>query len=213
MKSEIRLFSYKLTNDSGFAPNPFGGVMTLATCKPKIREHKHPGDWIAGFTSGTLNGDTAGNERLIYLMQVTDKILISDYWNNPLYEYKKPLADADKKRKFGDNIYKPLRKNAELPEDFKQITNISHQADSMMRDLSGKYVLISDKFWYFGCKPLEIPAGIRPEIPAGQSSHGSMTHDIKRAEEFISFIQTGYKKGVHGNPLSWKSHETGCCSK
>lgn len=29
----IRLFSYKQTDDTGFAPNPFHGVCTLATCK------------------------------------------------------------------------------------------------------------------------------------------------------------------------------------
>lgn len=32
-----RYFSYILTRDYGFAPNPFNGTCTLATCKPKIR--------------------------------------------------------------------------------------------------------------------------------------------------------------------------------
>ena len=31
-------YSYIITRDYGFAPNPFGGVCTLATCKPKIRK-------------------------------------------------------------------------------------------------------------------------------------------------------------------------------
>lgn len=206
----IRLFSYKLTNDSGFAPNPFGGIMTLATCKPKIREHKQQGDWLAGFTSGQLNGDAVGSERLIYLMQITDKILISEYWNSPQYEYKKPLPHTDRKRKFGDNIYKPLSGNALSPSDFEQITNISHQADSIERDLSGRYVLLSKKFWYFGCAPLEIPGRIRPEIPAGQSSQGSMTHDLTRAKQFIEYIESNYKKGIHNNPTGWKKHSPVC---
>lgn len=60
----LRLFSYKLTNDSGFAPNPFAGVMTLAACKPKIRLCKMPGDWIAGFTSGQLDTDPSLNPAL-----------------------------------------------------------------------------------------------------------------------------------------------------
>ncbi|MFH1865797.1 MAG: hypothetical protein ABIK85_07930, partial [Candidatus Eisenbacteria bacterium] len=34
----MRLFSYIVARDYGFAPNPFCGVCTLATCKPKIRE-------------------------------------------------------------------------------------------------------------------------------------------------------------------------------
>lgn len=31
------LFSYVVETDSGFAPNPFFGVCTLARCKPSIR--------------------------------------------------------------------------------------------------------------------------------------------------------------------------------
>ncbi|MGE3595803.1 MAG: hypothetical protein AB7N70_09645 [Dehalococcoidia bacterium] len=42
--------SYKMTHDTGFAPNPFWGCLTLATCKPGIRQTRGPGDWIAGFT-------------------------------------------------------------------------------------------------------------------------------------------------------------------
>lgn len=66
----MRLFSYKMTHDTGFAPNPFGHTLTLATCKPQIRRSKKQGDWIAGFTSKALTGDRVGEERLIYLMQV-----------------------------------------------------------------------------------------------------------------------------------------------
>ena len=29
----MRLFAYKMTHDTGFAPNPFWGYLTLATCK------------------------------------------------------------------------------------------------------------------------------------------------------------------------------------
>jgi Nucleotide modification associated domain 2 len=61
----MRLFSYKMTNDSGFAPNPFWGRLTLATCKPEIRKAKRVGDWIAGFTSRELCRDPIGSERLV----------------------------------------------------------------------------------------------------------------------------------------------------
>ncbi len=73
----MRLFSYKLTHDSGFAPNPFGHTLTLATCKPQIRLRKSVDDWIAGFTSRTLAGHDVGSERLIYLMRVAEKLLVS----------------------------------------------------------------------------------------------------------------------------------------
>ena len=46
------LFSYVVRYDSGFAPNPFHGFCTLATCKPGIRAHANVGDWVVGTASG-----------------------------------------------------------------------------------------------------------------------------------------------------------------
>jgi hypothetical protein len=44
-----RLFTYVITQDGGFAPNPFHGVLTLNCCKPEIRKLAEVGDWVAGF--------------------------------------------------------------------------------------------------------------------------------------------------------------------
>lgn len=45
----MNLYSYVITRDYGFAPNPFWGICSLATCKPQIRQRALKGDWIAGF--------------------------------------------------------------------------------------------------------------------------------------------------------------------
>lgn len=44
----MRLYAYTMTSDSGFAPNPFHGFCTLATCKARIRERATTGDWVLG---------------------------------------------------------------------------------------------------------------------------------------------------------------------
>lgn len=44
----MKYFFYILKHDSGFAPNPFYGFCTLATCKPEIRKQAEVGDWIVG---------------------------------------------------------------------------------------------------------------------------------------------------------------------
>ena len=49
----MRLHSYVVARDYGFAPNPFFGVCTLATCKPKIRSAAKLGDWVMGTGSKT----------------------------------------------------------------------------------------------------------------------------------------------------------------
>ena len=114
----MRLFSYKMKNDSGFAPNPFWGTLTLANCKPRIREKKRDGDWIAGFTSQTLySKDRVSQERLIYLAQICRKISFADYYRDPDFACKKPGKRTARER-CGDNIYRPRRPGAFLPRDF-----------------------------------------------------------------------------------------------
>jgi len=201
---EQKLFSYKITHDSGFAPNPFGGLLTLATCKPKIREHKKIGDWIAGFTSIKLNGDNIGEERLIYLMKVTDKISFSEYWKNQKYENRKPQPDnINNIRKRGDNIYEPKVETPITYSDYKQLKNPNHTEKDKIKDLSGKFALISSNFYYFGSTPVTIPTDIRPKVPFGQSSHGVQTHDDEKILKFLSFIESNYIKGLHNHPHSW----------
>jgi len=88
-----KVFTYKLTHDTGFAPNPFGGICTLATCKPCMRKNRREGDWIAGFTSKQLYNNLQRNcpdvPRLVYLMLIEDKVKFEKYWNNRKYDYKK----------------------------------------------------------------------------------------------------------------------------
>lgn len=207
---DIRLFSYKMTNDNGFAPNPFYGMLTLANCKPCIRKHKKIGDWIAGFSSAILNGDKVGKERLVYLMKIEKIIPYRDYWNDKQYELKKPnLSSIETIDKTGDNIYKPINTNAELYTDFEQIPNKNHTTErNKIHDLSGKNVLISKCFYYFGSIPIEIHSEIKPCIPPGQSAHGARTHNKEKAEMFIQYIQNNYSSGIINMPHNWPTDET-----
>jgi hypothetical protein len=207
-EKEIRLFSYKMTHDTGFAPNPFGGLLSLATCKPKIRKHKLVGDWIAGFTSNSLNKEKVGDEKLIYLMKVTGKITFQEFWSSKKFASKKPNINADKiMDKIGDNIYKPKNKNPKKITDYTQIKNVNHKEKHMKKDLSGEYVLLSDCFYYFGVNAVDLPKKIRPDVPKGQSAHGTQTKNIQRCRELILFIQKKYKKGIYGNPTKWQTND------
>ena len=49
-----RIFRYILVHDHGIAPCPTDGLITLATCKPKIRQKAASGDWVLGFRRGSL---------------------------------------------------------------------------------------------------------------------------------------------------------------
>jgi hypothetical protein len=196
--NDIRLFSYKMTDDTGFAPNPFYGLLTLANCKPDIRKTKDKDDWIAGFTSKELNGDNVGEEKLIFLMKVTDKITYEKYWSDPLYKCKRPnLSSLKMIDQVGDNIYQPIKLNAKSNTDFQQIANKYHDENCKNYDLDGEYVLISEYFYYFGSCPEEILRTIRPSIPKKSTRYGVRTHIVEKASNFIECIQKKYKDKIN----------------
>lgn len=210
----MRLISYKMTHDSGFAPNPFHGYLTLATCKPGIRRagSRRIGDWIAGFTSAALCGDRVGCERLVYLMRVDEICTLADYFRDPRFAAKIPRKDSpDWIERVGDNIYKSLVDAPRDAGDYEQVPNDSHPPESKDHDVGGRNVLVArtGNYFYFGRNALSIPAGIRPDIPAGQSGYGKATDDRSRVDAFVAFVQdrfdessTAFPSGVNGWPQS-----------
>ncbi|MFC0668681.1 hypothetical protein ACFSKY_14665 [Azotobacter chroococcum] len=98
----MKLYSYVVARDFGFAPNPFFGFCTLATCKPKIRKHASVGDWVVG-TGAKSTYDYKG--RLIYAMQVSEVLSFDEYWNDARFILKRPNLKGSLKVMYGDNIY------------------------------------------------------------------------------------------------------------
>ena len=207
----MRISSYKMTFDTGFAPNPFGLALTLATCKPGMREKRREGDWIAGFTSTGLAGHRVGSERLIYLMSVSEKLLIRDYFHDPRFREKIPNASKrGPEPKAGDNIYRPLVPNAEHAEHFEQIPNVNHFEENQESDISGRFVLIAEEFYYFGRCALKLPECVRPKVPKGQAGYGQWTFS-PQAERLIEYIRERFRPGCHGLPHKWPESPTSSC--
>lgn len=86
-----KVFSYIVARDYGFAPNPFYGVLTLATCKPVIRKTASIGDFIIGCSNKAL-----GN-KLIYMAKVSEILTFDQYWNDPRFAKKKPVMNGSLK--------------------------------------------------------------------------------------------------------------------
>ena len=81
-------FRYKLEHDYGFAPNPFHGILTLATCKPKIRKTAQMGDFIIGHASKKFS------HKIIFMMRVTDVTTFDKYWMDDRFQIKKPIMNG-----------------------------------------------------------------------------------------------------------------------
>jgi Nucleotide modification associated domain 2 len=151
----VRLHSYVVARDYGFAPNPFFGVCTLATCKPRIRSVAEIGDWVVGI--GSKGRRREGN--IVYAMCVTEAMTFNEYWNDPRFQVKKPNLRGSKKQAFGDNIYS---KNATTgrwsqANSHHSLENGSTNNANLMADTKTDRVLISEDFVYWGGSGPKIP--------------------------------------------------------
>jgi len=197
MTNNVLLRSYKMTHDTGFAPNPYGGLLSLATCKPGIRSCAEVGEWIAGFTSRALCGDKPGEEKLIYLMQVSEKLLFEEY-------YEKCPQKRPENCICGDNIYiKPSN------GVYKQIANKYHNMCEFYDDTSTPFVLLATEFYYFGINAVLIPEKYRPNIPMGPAKYGIITEN-KQAQVFIDWVieKAAGRHGLIGEPHNGSQSES-----
>jgi Nucleotide modification associated domain 2 len=110
LTSMAKVYMYVVARDFGFAPNPFHGVCTLATCKPIIRRTAQIGDWVIGMGGSKLKAPG----RCIYAMQVTGALSFDEYWAAPEYQAKKPVRNGSRKTIVGDNIYRHTAGSGEL---------------------------------------------------------------------------------------------------
>ncbi|MEX0779191.1 MAG: hypothetical protein WD037_05630 [Balneolales bacterium] len=199
----MRYRTYIIARDYGFAPNPFGIHCSLATCKPEIRKHSKVGDWVFG--TGSSKKGMAG--KLIYAMEVSEKIDFHTYWRDPLYEYKKPILNGSLKQMYGDNIYH----KDEHTDKWNQLNSHHSNEDgtinelNLITDLKGEFVLISNHFYYFGSSCITIPSEFKNEMCMKRQGYKHVNPFI--AQKFLNWLQENYEPGRHDEPLLFQTFE------
>ncbi len=155
IESNSHLYAYTISRDFGFAPNPFHGFCSLATCKPRIRKSAKVGDWIMGTGGRKLRNV---KRRCIYIMKVSEKVSFQDYWDQERFTLKKPVRNGSSVMMLGDNIYHKDYSGEWKQEDShhsNQDGSINH--DNLKIDTgSTEQVLISNYFLYFGDKAISV---------------------------------------------------------
>lgn len=189
----VNYFSYVLRRDFGFAPNPFNGICTLATCKPQIRKAAVVGDWIFG-TSSTSGGRRSS---LIYAMKVTKKISFNEYWSDPQFETKKPVMNGSLKKMYGDNIYHHDGTKWSQADSHHSQDDGSPNMENVNRDTSVDAVLISDEFYYFGIQGLEIPDTLIKHVVKRGMGHLRPLQEY--GDRFVQYV-TLNPPGCHDDP-------------
>jgi hypothetical protein len=161
----VKLYSHVVDHDTGFAPNPDGGLCTLCLCK--FREHREgkrnivemakEGDWVIG--TGGASKRSAGHGKLVYAMRVDEKPTREEYYRR----FRKTRVDS-----------KPPRDDFEKHEQF---------------------ALVSRHFYYFGTNAIDIPKTFKLEKkgPGYRSDFGPA--DIRRIVEWLERTNEPGKRG------------------
>jgi hypothetical protein len=190
-----RLYSYVVTHDTGFSPNPFFGYCTLACCKPAIRRSAQVGDWIVGLTP------KARGNRVVYFMRIDEvKDSFADYWIDRRFARKRPRYDRTIAMKCGDNIYEP--KSDGTYRQLRSTHSDGEREDPAKKehDLGGERVLISETFTYFGSEAIELPTALK-SLVVGRAHKCHFTPTEKSS--FIDFVSACGVKGVQAAPRRW----------
>jgi len=186
-----RIYRYVLMYDRGMAPNPRGGLVTLATCKPQIRRHARAGDWVMG------NFPSPTNELVAWAGKIARCI--------PVGEYPKEFPDREDALYETGSDGRTRRIEGKLPWYHRG-------EDQQRRDCSGN-VLMFDmaSCWYFGSDGREIPQDLEHLIARGigHRVNGRRPGDLERLQQWLN---EQAPPGVHGGPRDgWDGPNNGGC--
>lgn len=189
------LYSYVITRDYGFAPNPFWNICSLATCKPQIRERASMGDWVAGF--GGAN--TAIFHKMVFLMRVDEICTFDEYWEDPRFFMKRPCFNGKYQQCYGDNIYHHID-NQWMQENSHHSYEDGINQNNLSHDTRIDRVLLSFNYWYFGENAITLPENFAEVVASGRpykKLQGNICTDIS------SWVGKHYEMGQQGFPYKW----------
>jgi hypothetical protein len=161
-----KIVIYPLSYDTGFAPNPYGGMLTFGCCMSKVRKIINEDDILIGVGSKrldnilaennvTLKGSTDG--KILYIAVITKKMPHVEYSkfvrDNILFEIAEKIPSI--KNKTGDSIYEfncvPENKIGLVPNlHLLKSWNDPEKLLSYVKDDISEDVLVSTHYLYFG---------------------------------------------------------------
>ncbi len=192
----MKFYSYVIPRDFGFAPNPYFGYCTLATCKPRIRKAAKIGDWIGAY--GASRTKISG--KLVVLMQVEEILTFDEYWRDCRFRSKRPVFNKSIMHMYGDNIYHHLGDMwIQEPSHHSNIDG-SINYINLNKDTQTDNVLISTNFFYFGNNAIDVPEEFEPLKWSGRNH--KVCDNVDLIEKFLGFVCQNYYRGIHGIPYS-----------
>lgn len=197
----MRLHSYVVARDYGFAPNPFHAVCTLATCKPEVRRVAQIGDWVVG--TGSASRKRRGY--LVFAMQVAEAMSFQQYFDDKRFQVKKPNLRSGKKNAFGDNIYSKVAGKWHQLNSHHSHSDGSPNKRNIENDTQTDRVLIGFNYIYWGGAGPAVPKAFRNykgfDICAGRGHKNRFPK--KMVLDFVEWLSNREVRGFVGEPLDW----------
>lgn len=194
---------YVVDRDFGFAPNPFHGCCTLATCMPRIRAKAQVDDWVVGMGGSRLKA----TGRCVYAMRVTETLSFNEYWTSLEYFDKRPVRNGSSVMMVGDNIYRRNQPN----EQWQQLDSHHSNPDgtpnplNINKDTSADRVLVSRDYFYFGAA---APA-VAPDVLTALGYKNGIGHRVfttSQCSTFLRWLSADFKSArniVTGDPFDF----------
>ena len=202
------IYSYVVRYDSGFAPNPFYGYCTLATCKPDIRRAANVDDWVVGSASNAHGVRRGGH--IVYAMKVTETMTFDDYSKDVRFEAKKPFRRGSRKQSCGDNIYfrNTPKSRWGQRDSFHSTENGQLHLQHVTRDTGVNRVLVSNDFFYFGGTGPAFPDVLHDgdgRLLCKRGIGRSRFDDPQLVEDLGRWLRGLGVRGYQGPPHEWIS--------
>ena len=180
-----RAYRYILTHDSGMAPCPDGGLISLATCKPVIRRVARSGDWVLGFRPGSLERGL-----ILWAGKVAEKMSHGEYQrqhsnrSDVVYRLAK-----DRHYERLDPAYRPWQ--AEMDRDVREPVLLFYRAVSV----------------YLNRQPAPLHAGLADLAAAGRGHRVSKrsTSELAELERWVASLSPAAPAKRRGGQGSCRS--------
>lgn len=195
-----KLYTYIVTHDTGFAPNPFFQWCTLAVSTPNHMHAKaNKGDWIAGF----FQRENA--YQLLYVMEIEQRLKLDEYFNHPDFQCKKPDLQGTREQKCGDNFYSH-ENGIWLQHPTQYHRGETHKKKDTHHNPP---VFTARKYWYFGKNAVDLPHEFKTLI--GTQSI-QVNHPVPEKVLAFKYWVEGYKTGMYAYPRDFDDSDTNALS-
>jgi hypothetical protein len=200
----MRIFTYVIEHDMGFAPNPFFGICSLAACKPLIRKAAALGDVIVGF--GSAKYGLAG--KVSYWMLVDEILTFDQYWHDERFRRKRPELLGSMMLRYGDNLYHTDPASGAWIQEpsFHSDPPCALNGGNLRRDTgTTERVLLGRDYAYWGGDAIPLPDELKAFETKGRGAKSLFSSD--QCVAFLHWLSGMDDRGFKGEPADWKTDQ------